>query len=126
MQEWLCISPAIVNQALLGQNYNRLDLGFNCASINNNDPNSVNSFTHLVMYNNNQTLIKIKNPKTQYIDVKLYDIIGREVATLKNEILLAGDHTINIRQESHIDLSTQYICRIPVRDQHYSRSVIVR
>ncbi len=127
MQEWLCINPVIVNQALLGQDYNRLDIGFNCNSLSVDDYNLSNSFTHLVLYDNNKTLIKIKNPNTQHTVVKLYDIIGREVATLKNEMLFAGDHTIDVKKESQTRLSTgQYIYRISVGDQHYSRSMILR
>lgn len=127
IQEWLCVSPTIVNQVLLGQNHNRLNLGFNCAALSNDEFELANSFTHMVMYDNNKTLIKIKNPNTQHTVVKLYDIIGREVSTLKNELLLSGDHTIDVRKESQTRLSTgQYIYRISVGDKHFSRSMIVR
>jgi len=127
MQEWLCINSAVVNQALLGQNYNRLDLGFNCTSLNVDDFNLANGFTHLVMYDNDKTFLKIKNPNTQHTVIKLYDIIGREIATLKNEMLFAGDHTIDVRKESDSDLNTgQYIYRISIGNQHYSRTMILR
>jgi len=127
MQEWLCINPTVVNQALLGQNFNTVDLGFNCASLSVEDFNLANGFSHYVLMDNNDTIIKIKNPSTQHIDVKLYDIMGKEVTTLKNEMLFPGEHSIDVKKEAGTRLSTgQYIYRISAGKQHYSKSIIIR
>lgn len=127
MQEWLCINPTVVNQALLGQNYNTVDLGFNCASLSVEDFDLAEGFSHFVQMTDNQTIIKFKNPNTQHIDVKLYNIIGQEVATLKNEMVFPGEHSINVKDEAKTRLSTgQYIYRISVGNQHYSKSIIIR
>lgn len=125
MQEWLCLDPEIVNQALLGGNYNTIDLGFVCTALNNDDFET-DGFTHFAMYNHNQTIIKFKNPITQHTVVKLYDILGREVATLKNEMLFAGEHEINVKSEAKTHLHTgQYIYRISVGNKNYSKSIIL-
>ncbi|WGD35561.1 DUF1501 domain-containing protein [Olleya sp. YS] len=127
MQEWLCIDPSVVNQALLGQNYNTIDLGFNCAALSVDDYNLAEGFTHYVQMTNNQTIIKFKNPSTQHTVVKLYDILGKEVATLKNDMLFAGEHEINVKEAAQTRLSTgQYIYRISIGQQHYSKSIIIR
>ncbi|RAJ18100.1 DUF1501 domain-containing protein [Olleya aquimaris] len=127
MQEWLCIDPAVVNQALLGQTYNTVDLGFNCAALTTDDYDIAEGFTHYVLMTGNQTIIKFKNPMTQHTVVKLYDILGKEVTTLKNEMLLAGEHEINVKETAQTRLSTgQYIYRISVGQQHYSKSIIIR
>ncbi len=127
MQEWLCISPTVVNQALLGQNYNTIDLGFACSALSVDEFDLAEGFTHLVQMSENNTFIKIKNPNTQHIDIKLYDIIGREIATLKNEVLFPGDYDIDVKKEAQTRLSTgQYIYRISVGNKNYSRSIILR
>jgi len=127
MQEWLCINPGVVNQALLGQNYNTIDLGFNCASLSIEDFDLAEGFSHFVLMDNNDTIIKIKNPKTQHIDIKLYDIIGKEVATLKNEMLFPGEYSVNVQKTAQTRLYTgQYIYRISVGQQHYSKSILIK
>lgn len=126
MQEWLCLEPDLVNQALLGGNYNTIDLGFECSALNNDDYDAAEGFTHFGMYDDNQTIIKFKNPLTQHTVVKLYDILGREIATLKNEMLFEGEHEINVKNEVKTRLNTgQYIYRISVGSENYSKSIII-
>ncbi len=126
MQEWLCIDSSLVNEALLNENYSTVDLGFNCSALNITEFNQ-ERFKHFVVYQNNDTVIKIKNPYTQHTVVKLYDIMGREIATLKNTMLLAGEHSISVKKEAGKTLSVgQYIYRISVGGQRFSKSLIVR
>jgi hypothetical protein len=44
---------------------------------------------------NPSTIIKYKVPSTEYISIKVYDVFGREVATLVNEKLSAGEHSVD-------------------------------
>jgi len=127
MSEWLCVDSAVVNQALLGGNFEAIDLGFNCSALDDDDFDSVEEgFSHFALYENNNTIIKFKNSETAHTVVKLYNIIGQEVATLKNELLLAGEHQIDIRQAAGGRLDTgQYIYRISVGSENYSKSVLV-
>jgi len=127
MQEWLCINPTIVNQALLGQNYNTIDLGFNCQSLSVDDQVLNEGFSHYVLYRDNKAIIKFKNPYTQHTVVKLYDILGKQIATLKNELLIEGEHEIDVREQVNQRLSSgQYIYRISVGDQNFSKSLVLR
>ncbi|MBT8305159.1 MAG: DUF1501 domain-containing protein [Bacteroidia bacterium] len=123
MKEWLCVDASIVNQALLGSNFESIDFGFNCNEI---DDNPVDGFSHLAVYENNRTIIKFNNPETQHTVVKLYNLIGQEVATLMNELLMSGEHTLDIKEKAQTRLSTgQYIYRISVGTDNYSKSVLV-
>jgi uncharacterized protein (DUF1501 family) len=127
MQEWLCIDANTVNQALLGQNFERIHLGFNCESLSTGDLNVQSTFSHTPLYDQDQVSIRITNQNTQHTVVKLFNIIGQEVASLKNEILFSGTHTINIKQAARKRLYPgQYIYRISVGNQHYSRSIILQ
>ncbi len=126
MQEWLCIDSDLVDEALLNTNYAKVDLGFNCSTLGVEDFNK-NRFKHYVLYTDNDSVIKIKNPYTQHAVIKLYDIMGRDIATLKNEMLFAGEHSISIKNTVSKKLSVgQYIYRISVGNQNFSKSLIIR
>jgi len=126
MQEWLCIDSALVNDALLGGNYGTVDLGFNCSALSLQQFNQ-ERFKHFAVYSENDTIINIENPFTQHTVVKLYDIMGREIATLKNSMLLAGKHSISVKQAVGKKLNVgQYVYRISVGGQKYSKSLLVR
>ena len=43
---------------------------------------------------NPSTSIQIPNPKTDFVTLEIFDLLGRKVATLVNEKLKAGLHTI--------------------------------
>ena len=44
---------------------------------------------------NPSTIIKYTIPKQNFVELKIYDILGREVATLVNEEKSAGNYEIN-------------------------------
>lgn len=126
MENWLCVNSNLVNEALLNINYQRVDLGFNCSALGVEEFNQ-NRFKHFVIYPNNDTILKFTNPFTQHTVVKLYDIMGREVATLKNEMLFAGEHSIDIKKTVKSRLSIgQYIYKISVGSQDFSKSLLIR
>jgi len=127
MKEWLCVDASTVNQALLGNTYAEIDLGFNCSTLNDDDFDLAERFSHFGFYENNKTIIKVKSPETQHTVVKLYNIIGQEVATLKNELLLAGEHEIDVKQTAQRRLDTgQYIYRISIGNKNFSKSILIR
>ncbi|BAO75751.1 DUF1501 domain-containing protein [Winogradskyella sp. PG-2] len=126
MQEWLCIDSDLVDEALLNTTYARVDLGFNCDTLGVDDFNR-NRFKHYVLYTDTDSILKIKNPYTQHTVIKLYDIMGRDLAILKNEILFAGEHSISIKNTVNTKLNVgQYIYRISIGNQNFSKSLIIR
>jgi uncharacterized protein (DUF1501 family) len=126
LQEWLCIDSDLVDEALLNNTYARVDLGFNCSALSVDDFNR-DRFKHQVIYTDTDTILHLKNPYTQHTVIKLYDIMGRDIATLKNEMLFAGEHNISIKNTVGRKLNVgQYIYRISVGSQNYSKSLIIR
>jgi hypothetical protein len=126
MENWLCVNSNLVNEALLNVNYQRVNLGVNCSALGVGEFNQTR-FKHFVIYPNNDTILKFINPFTQHTVVKLYDIMGREIATLKNEILFAGEHSIDIKKTVKSRLSIgQYIYKISVGSQDFSKSLLIR
>lgn len=126
MENWLCIDPLLISEALLGQTYDTLDLGLSCSGTLSVGAVAPNDFQHFVYHDGSQTILKINNTYTQHAAIKLYNILGAEVATLKNEILTPGTHLINIKTNAKTRLLTgQYIYRISSGGKHYSKSILV-
>lgn len=126
MQEWLCIDANLVNDALLGGNYGTVDLGFGCETLSLTQFNQ-ERFKHFVIYSESDTIIKISNPFTQHTVVRLYDIMGRNMGTLKNSMLLAGEHSISVKKQFGKKLNVgQYIYKISVGHQKFSKSLLIR
>jgi uncharacterized protein (DUF1501 family) len=130
MKQWLCIEADVVDQALYG-GYADLDLGFGCVESlieEEENPEDTADFIHNAVYNDNgSTSIYINTPQAMHMDVKLYNILGQLVATLKNELMPEGVTSINIQEEAKMRLATgQYIYRIATIDKNYSRSVLLQ
>ncbi len=127
LTDWFCLDQSVIDLILLNENYQHLDLGLTCETLSTNDFSDVTRFVHTATYNNNKTFIELNMPFTANVDVKLYDIMGREIATLANEILFPGRHTIDVREKSKTRLSYgQYVYRIAVGGQFYSKSILIK
>ncbi len=127
LTDWFCLDPSIVSQILLNQTFNSLDLGLVCEASPITDSSNITRFTHVPVYQNNRTYIEINMPYTGHVDIKLYDIIGREIGTLANEILFMGEHKIDVRAKikSHLSYG-QYIYRIASGGEFYSKSILIK
>ncbi|MDY8136997.1 DUF1501 domain-containing protein [Aquimarina sp. 2201CG5-10] len=126
MKDWMCIDEETVSRALLGESFESLDLGFNCSGTNPNLPTDGENVTHIVTYSDNQTYINIATPQTGHVDISLYNVVGQKVATLRNEILMEGEHVINVKESADNRLSTgPYVYQIQTGGGNYSRSIII-
>jgi hypothetical protein len=76
-------------------------------------PNSFNSTTHL----------EFTLPSTQRVSLRLYDVLGREVAVMMNEIKTAG------RQQMVFDgsglPSGVYLCRLEAEGMAQTRKMVL-
>lgn len=127
LTDWFCLDPSVLDLILNNETYENLDLGFNCEGLNTTDFTDVTRFFHVPTYQNDRTYIEMQMPVTGHVDVKLYDILGKEIATLKNEVLFPGMHKIDVKQAANTRLSYgQYIYRIGTGGQFYSKSILIK
>ncbi len=127
LTDWFCLDPSVVNTILLNDNYQALDLGLNCQGLNIPDFSNVNHFSHVATYRDNRTFIEIDMQNTAHVSLKLFNILGQEVATLGNEILHPGKHRIDVKARANTRLGYgQYIYRINTQGQFYSRSILIK
>lgn len=126
LTDWFCLDPVVLDLILLGQSYESLDLGFNCNTLGTQDYSNVNRLVHRPTYQNDRTYIELKMPTTANVTIKLYDIMSKEIATLKNEMLFPGQHKIDVKAAVNTNLSFgQYIYRITTGGQNYSKSLMI-
>lgn len=126
LTNWFCLDPSVIDLILLNENYDNLDLGLECDILSNTDFRDVSAFVHAPVYRNNSVYIEMRLKHTSHVDLKLYDIMGKEIATLKNEMLFPGVHTVDVRAAVGSRLSFgQYIYRIAMSGQFYSKSLMI-
>ncbi|MDG2052189.1 MAG: DUF1501 domain-containing protein [Flavobacteriaceae bacterium] len=127
LTEWFCLDPSIVSTILLNESYETLDLGLTCEALSTSDFSNTNRFAHVAIYQNNQTFIEINLANTSHVTIKLYDMMAKEIGTITNEMLFAGRHRFNVRDQIQGRLSYgQYIYRISTGRQYYSKSILIR
>ncbi|MEG8946394.1 glycoside hydrolase family 2 TIM barrel-domain containing protein [Rosettibacter firmus] len=72
---------------------------------------------------NSQTIISYRLSKSGYVSIKVYDILGREVATLTNEVKQPGKHEIKF-DASKLS-SGIYFCKLSVNNQQQIKKIIL-
>jgi uncharacterized protein (DUF1501 family) len=127
LTDWLCIDAPLVNLIMLGQEYPTLDLGFNCSSLSIDDFNGAGpGVVHAAYYKEQDTFIHFTNPSAAHVVVKLYNLLGQEIGTVKNEMLFSGTHHFDVKRSMNTHLqSGQYIYRIAVGGKFYSKSLLI-
>ncbi|MFS4466606.1 DUF1501 domain-containing protein [Maribacter sp. 2210JD10-5] len=152
LAEWLCVDIPLVEQHLLQApgSYSPVNLGFNCSGTDfpdivysddpfvpptqpeaeepeMQDPELANVIEHRPFYpQEGVPHIFLRMPFTAQVDIQLYNILGQNVGTIFNEMMLEGSTEINIRERMPKQLSTgKYIYRISVQNQKMSKSVMV-
>ena len=127
LTDWFCLDPSIVNTILLNDTYQTLNLGFNCQGLNTSDFANVSRFSHVATYRDNRTFIEINMQNSAHVEVKLINILGQEMVTLCNEILIPGNHIIDVKARANTRLAYgQYIYRINALGQFYSKSILIK
>ena len=127
LTDWFCIDPSVVNTILLNDNYQTLNLGLNCQGLSIPDFSNVSHFSHVATYRDNRTFIEINMQNTAHVEVKLFNILGQEMASLCNEVLTPGNHLIDVKTRANIRLAYgQYIYRINTLGQFYSKSILIK
>ncbi|RMA66171.1 DUF1501 domain-containing protein [Ulvibacter antarcticus] len=127
LTDWFCLDPSVVDLILLNQTYDNMDLGFDCNVLSTSDFSNTTRLVHAPFYQNDRTYIEISMPATANVDIRLYDILGKEIGVLANEVLFNGRHTIDVRAQINSRLAYgQYVYRIATGGQFYSKSILIK
>ena len=151
MAEWMCIPIPLVEQHILDHPYAPVNLGFNCSGTEfppiaysdgmptppgqpgepveptPYDPSLLEAIVHKPFYPTDSTPhIYLEMPLTAHVDIQLFNILGQNLGTVFNEMMVEGSIEINIRERMAKQLATgKYIYRIQVQNHKMSKSVMV-
>lgn len=127
LTHWFCLESEVVNAVLLNQNYQSLDLGFACETLSNSGIKELQRLTHAPVYKNNSVYLEMEINTTAHGVIMLYDLVGKEVGMIANQMFFPGKQSINIKEALNHRLSLgQYIYRISLGGQYYSKSFLIK
>ena len=127
LTSWFCLEQEVVDSIMLNQTFEQLDLGLECQSLGISPFDELTRFNHAPVYKSNGVYIEMQMETTAHGVIKLYDLLGKEVATLANRMFFPGKQSINVREAAGVRLSFgQYLYRISFGGQHYSKSILLR
>ena len=72
---------------------------------------------------NPETVIQYSIPEKSYVNLKLYDVLGREITTLVNEFKSSGDYSVKFNCKNLAD--GVYIYRLQAGNYDVSRKLII-
>jgi aminopeptidase N len=72
---------------------------------------------------NPETIIQYSIPERSYVNLKLYDVLGREIATLVNEVKSSGDYSVKFNCKNIAN--GVYIYRLQAGNYDISRKLII-
>ncbi len=125
MKDWLCIPPAIVDQAMLNGGFNTMNLGFTCTTAGV-PSDSIVDFKHFVVNRGQDAFLHITLETGRKLDIRIYNFLGQEVGKLANEYYLPGNHEIDIKNTLQNRLAAgSYIYRILANGQQYSSQFLL-
>ena len=127
LTQWFCLDQQSIDLIMLNENYEQLDLGLNCENLSTPGFDNFTRFAHAPVYGDDGIYIFMNVTQAGHGVVKLYDLMGREIGTLANQLFLEGEHRIKVRESVPNRLSLgQYIYRISINGKNFSKSFILR
>jgi len=92
LESWMCLDPSGVD-AILGESFERLDLGFDCIGVSTNDVPLTQGIKHLARPNGaGGMVIEYHLDRPGNINVSIFSVMGQKVSTLVNGYQVAGQH----------------------------------
>ena len=124
LENWLCVDSTTVDM-VLGRNYERLDLGFECnTSVSVAEANQIQAIRHYLTEDG----VGGKNlyytlPTSTNVRVELYSIMGQKMATLQNGRQFAGEQIVRFNPRQYGLRQGQFFYRIQADGQQVSGGV---
>ena len=126
LREWLCIDPDTVNSLFPEGEQESTELGFDCSGLFGGETGI--SIFNVPTYQNNRSYIEFELKKDGHVDIQLFDILGRSVGTVTNEMMGKGFHKVDVKQAlGSVHLSEgNYVYRIFANLQAASKMIQIR
>ena len=129
LTNWLCGDSNYINNAMLGENYDLLGLGFACDDKEMIDYNSLLNYHYPLYSNSNRKVdLNLRLKQDHNLSINVFDILGRHVSNIYNGKLNRGEHTFNLSENQFKKLSNgQYFYSIKISGgKTLSKSFVVK
>lgn len=110
LQDWMC-ADELTADTILGGNYSKLALGFDCLSVGNEKIETVEKYHQLRYDAANTAFVFLNLPESSNVKFEAYDFTGRKVSNTNNEYYSQGLHTLQIPNYQNL-ASGAYLYRI--------------
>jgi len=94
LRDWMC-ADELTTDTLLGGQYTKLSLGFECSNLSARDIPTVQNF-HQLRYDNGTPFIFLSLPQNAHVKLEAFDLLGRKAVSTDNEYYSSGTHKIQI------------------------------
>lgn len=122
LEQWLCLDPTLIDD-ILGNSYDRLpELGLTC------NATAVNYVTapaiqHKALYGQGEVIIQYTLPEAMPVAVRIFDILGKPVATLSDGYQMPGEHRVSFRNPQARLAAGIYVYSIQAGRHIYSQKI---
>lgn len=125
LESWLCLDPVSVD-AVLGQNFERLDLGLECSGVVSTDNQFEQKFKHYwTSGSQGETSINYELSRPAEVSVEVFTLLGQSLGVIKSGYHLPGEHkAIFAHPQFGLTINT-LVYRITVDKNQYSDKFIV-
>ena len=94
LQDWLCANE-LLTDTILGGQYNKLQLGFNCVN-SATPPIEQYRNLHQLRYHDGVPYIFLTLPESANVKLEAFNMLGKKIASTNNDYFSTGTHRINI------------------------------
>tara|TARA_B100001063_G_scaffold6977_1_gene5266 strand:- start:20217 stop:21818 length:1602 start_codon:yes stop_codon:yes gene_type:complete len=129
LTNWLCGDSNYINNAMLGEDFDLLGLGFACDDKDIVDYDSLVNYHYPIYLNGNKKVdLNLRLKQDHNISINVFDILGRHVSNVYDGMLKRGEHNFGLSENQFKKLSNgQYFYSIKVSGGNtLSKSFIVK
>jgi len=120
------INQGIITEARIDESYNRIIQMKNSTGVHHFAENNLPGDYQIINYPNPfnlSTLVNVKIPEPGILSIKVYNIVGEEVAEIINTYLAAGTHKFIFNAD---ELSSGvYLLRMNTGEKYFSRKIVL-
>ena len=125
LEKWLCIDPSLIEN-IMGDSFNEIDLGLECEGSVSVPKLPGYDISHAARYGNGgKVYIKYEIPRTMYMKLEIFNILGQPVQTLFKGRQSAGEYQFEFSAGTYLAPS-RYVYRIEANGQAYSKVIALK
>ena len=123
LEQWLCLDPTLVDD-VLGQSFERLDLGLTCQAVSTNQPDLPAIDAHIRYGGPGEYQLHYSLPAAGDLTITFFSPLGQELETVYRGRQSAGEHQLTYRTNGRLP-SGMYIVRFAYQGRAVSKRLVV-